>query len=127
MRADVLELELLDDVGHPAVAEAFPGEHVDAALAEQRPQRHLDGAGVGGRHDADAVVGRNVENFAGEIDGLFELGLADLGAVRTAERGIGQSSSDQPGRFAQGPEEKLGFAGRRSGLASVVIVVYPSR
>ena len=56
--------------------------------AEQRPQRHLDGAGVGGRHDADPVVGRNLEDFAGQLDRLLELGLADLGAVRAAERGI---------------------------------------
>jgi hypothetical protein len=56
-------LQLLDDVGHPAGAEAFPGQHVDAALAEQRPQRHLDGAGIGSRHDADAVVGRHVEEL----------------------------------------------------------------
>jgi len=38
------------------------------------------------------------------------------------------ASSDQPGRFAQGPEEKLGFAGRIAGAETVVvIVVYPSR
>ena len=30
--AGVVELELLDDVGDPAEAEALPGEHVDAAL-----------------------------------------------------------------------------------------------
>jgi hypothetical protein len=104
-------------------AEALPGDHVDAAFAEQRPQRHLDGAGVGGRNDADAVVGRDLENFAGQRDGLLELGLADLGAVRAAERRVRRASSDQPGRFAQGPEEKLGFAGRSPGLATIVIVV----
>ena len=50
--------------------------------------RHLDGAGVGRRHDADAVVGRHLQQFAGQVDGLLELGLAELGAVRAAERGI---------------------------------------
>ena len=31
------ELQLLDDVDDPAFAEGFPGEHIDAALAEQGP------------------------------------------------------------------------------------------
>src|SRR5690606_29703638 len=31
-------------------------------------------------------------------------------------------STVQPGRFAQGPEEKLGLAGRRPGLESVVML-----
>ena len=78
---------LTTSVTQPA-PKTFPGDHVDAARAEQRPQRHLDRAGVGGRHDADAVVGRHLQHFAGEVDRLFELGLADLGAVRAAERGM---------------------------------------
>ena len=28
------------------------------------------------------------------------------------------TAGDQPGRLAQGPEEKLGFAGRNAGLAA---------
>ena len=88
--ARVLELQLLDHVGDPAGAEGFPGDHVDAALAEQRPQRHFDGAGVGGGHDADAVVGRHLEHFARQRDGLFQLGLADLGAMRAAEGSLFQ-------------------------------------
>ena len=39
--------------------------------AKQRPQRHLDCAGVGSRHNANAIIGRNLKNFAGEIDGAF--------------------------------------------------------
>jgi hypothetical protein len=31
------------------------------------------------------------------------------------------ASADQPGRLAQGPEEKLGFAGRTAGFARVDI------
>ena len=114
--AGIGELELLDDIGDPAGAEALPGDHVDAARAEQRPQRHLDRAGVGGRHDADPVVGRHLQDVAGELDRLLELGLADLGAVRAAERGSIERCSDHPGRLAQGPEEKLGFAGRNAGF-----------
>ena len=86
--ARVLELELLDDVGDPAFAETFPGEHVDGARAEQRPQRHLDRAGVGAGRDADAIVGGNAENFARQVDRVFQLGLAELGAMRAAERRV---------------------------------------
>ena len=58
---------------------------VTGRAPKQRPQRHLDGAGIGRRHDADAVIGRHFENFAGEIDRALELGLASFGAVRTAD------------------------------------------
>jgi hypothetical protein len=37
------------------------------------------------------------------------------------------AAGDQPGRFAQGPEEKLGFAGRNAGFGFVVMSSYPSR
>ena len=85
---DIRQLQLLDHIGDPAGAERFPGDHVDAAGAKQRPQRHLDRAGVGRRHDADAVVGGNLQHLAGQVDRLFELRLADLCAMRTAERSI---------------------------------------
>ena len=47
--AQVGELELLGDVRHPALAEALPGQRIDAALAQHGPHGHLEGAGVGGR------------------------------------------------------------------------------
>src|SRR5690349_20308547 len=37
------------------------------------------------------------------------------------------ASSDQSGRFEQGPEEKCVFAGRTAGLASSTMINYPSR
>ena len=86
--SDISELELLDDIGDPAGAKTFPAHHVDAAGAEQRPERHLDGAGIGGRHDADAVIGGNLQHLARQVDCALELVLADLGAVRAAERGV---------------------------------------
>ena len=41
---------------------------IDAARAEHRPERHLDGAGIGGRHDADTVIVWHAENGAGAVD-----------------------------------------------------------
>src|SRR5690606_26948909 len=38
-----------------------------------------------------------------------------------------RASSFQPGRLAQGPEEKLGFAGRVAGAASLVIYFLSSQ
>ncbi len=55
------------------------------AGAEQRPQRHLDRAGVGGGHDAEQAVGGNAEHLARAVDGLLE-GAFPLGAVAAAER-----------------------------------------
>src|SRR5674476_651975 len=81
---DIFELELFLDVGHPAFAEGFPGQHGHGLSAQQRPQRHLDRPGIGGRHDADAIIGRNFQHVAGEVDGAFELRLADLGSVRAS-------------------------------------------
>ena len=106
-RADILELELLDDVSHPAFAKAFPGEDIDAARAEKRPERHLDGACVGGWSDPDSVIGGNAEHFAGQVDREFELGFAELGAVRTAERRVAES--------CRGPAGALcAWAGRKA-------------
>ena len=39
-----------------------------------------------------------------------------LGAVAAAEEGASKRVQRKPGRLAQGPEEKLGLAGRMSGL-----------
>ena len=110
-RADVLELELLDDVGHPSVAKAFPGENIDASRAEKRPQRHLDGAGVGARRYPDAVIGGNAEHFAGEVDREFELGFADLRAMRTAERRVTESCGGPAGALCAWAGRKAGVCG----------------
>jgi hypothetical protein len=58
----------LTDIGDPAGAKALPRHHVDAARPEQRPHRHLDGAGVGSGHDADAVIGRHLQHLARQVD-----------------------------------------------------------
>ncbi len=125
--ANVLELQLLDDVGDPAGAEAFPGDHVDAALAEQRPERHFDGAGVGSGNDADAVIGRHFQNFTGKIDGLLELGLADLRAVRTAERPRRKElRATNRGASSKG-QKKNGYCSDVRPACAVFAMCYPSR
>ena len=107
-RADVLDLELLDDIGDPAVAKALPRQHVDAARAEQGPERHLDRAGVGAGRDADAVVGRDAEHLAGQVDRQFELGLADLRAMRTAQGGVFEDFGGPAGALGAGAGRKAG-------------------
>ena len=90
-RARILQLQMLDDVDHPMFAECFPGDDVDGPRAEQRPQGRLDGAGVGAGHDGDAIIGRNLQNFAGQLNGLLQPGFADSGAMgaASAERSQG--------------------------------------
>ena len=96
------ELQLLDDVGDPAEAEALPGENVDRPFPDERPHRHLDRARIGGRHDADPVVGRDFENLAGEVDGAPELGLAEFGAVRAAEGSVAELVQRPAGSLGAG-------------------------
>ena len=113
--ARVLQLELLDDVRDPALAEAFPGQHVDAAGAEQRPQGHLDGARIGRRHDADPVVGRHFQNLAGEVDGALQAALAELRTVRAAEGGILEMVEGPAGALGAGSGRKERRAWARGG------------
>ncbi|MEH2475460.1 hypothetical protein V1284_006904 [Nitrobacteraceae bacterium AZCC 2299] len=61
---DIPELQFLDDIADPALAEGFPGDGGNGTLTEQRPQRHLHGAGIRRRHDADLVAGRYFKHFA---------------------------------------------------------------
>ena len=87
-RPRVLELELFDNVGDPALAEAFPGQDIDAARAENRPHGHFERAGVGARRDADSVVARDAEHFARQVDRELELGFGELGAMGTSQRRV---------------------------------------
>lgn len=112
--AHIRQLELLGDVGDPALAKALPGDHVDAAGAQHRPHRHLDGAGVGGRHDADAVIGRDLQHLARQVDREFELVLADLGAVRAAERCITKGLEGPAGALGAGAGREMRHARARS-------------
>ena len=69
--AAIIELELLYDIGHPTLAEAFPGEHVDAACAQQIPQGHFNGSRVGCGHNADDMVIGHQQHLAGQVDNLL--------------------------------------------------------
>ena len=109
------ELELLGRVGGPALAEALPDQHVDRARAEHRPHRHLEGAGVGGGHDADAVVLGHAEQLRGAVDRLLQLRLRLRGAVRAAEEGArGDRLGGPAGPLRAGTRGELGA--RRLGL-----------
>ena len=113
-RPRVLELELLDDVGDPALAEAFPGQHVDAARAEQRPQGHFDRAGVGPRRDADAVIARDAEHFARQVDRELELGFGELGAMRASQRRVSEElSGSSRGALRMGRKRNTRSQGER--------------
>ena len=98
------------------------------ARAEQRPQRHFDGAGVGGRHDADAVVGGNLQHFARQVDRPCSLALP-IGA--RCERPSGASArkrpASSPDAWRKGPEEKFGLAVRTVGLSIVAISLVLSK
>lgn len=113
---DVLELQFLDDVADPALAKGFPGERGDGPRTQHRPQRHLDRAGIGGRHDADAIISGHFEHFARQIDRELELGLADLRAMRTAERCVLEILGIPSGALGAGAGGKMRHVRPRSGL-----------
>ena len=100
--AGIGETQLLHRIGDPALAETLPSHHVDRAFAEQRPHGHFDRPGVGRRHDADAVVRRHLQDVAGEVDGLLELGLARLGAMGAPEHGALQGIEGPAGALCAG-------------------------
>ena len=80
------QLELLDDIGNPARTEGLPGQYIDAALPEQRPQRHLHRARVGGRHDRNPVALGQTQNTRRLGTRQAERLLAQRRAMRTAQR-----------------------------------------
>src|SRR6185503_8185236 len=85
---DVGELQLLDDIDDPILAERLPSQNVDTARAEQRPKRHLHRAGIRARNDGDKIVVRQLEQGAGSVDGKLQPGLAGSRTVRTAEQRV---------------------------------------
>ena len=92
-----IELQLLDRVGDPAFAEAFPGQAGDRPRAEHRPHRQLERAGVGAGDDADAVGVGKLEHLAHQVDAMLQPLLAERAAVRAAES-VGEELVGAPAR-----------------------------
>ena len=109
-----VELELLDHIGDPALAKAFPGQHFHRAGAQEAPQRHFHRAGIRGGDDADAVIRRHIQNFTGEVDGLFQLGLANSGAMRAPKGGISEHIKGEAGDLRAGARRKARICRTRS-------------
>jgi hypothetical protein len=91
------QTQLLEHIGDPAGAETLPCQHFHRPRAQQRPHRHLDRAGVRGRHDADAIAVGHAKDFARAVDGGLQPRLAQGGAVRAP-----QNVAAQPGRIESG-------------------------
>ena len=104
---DVLELELVDDVVDPTLAERFPGNERHWTRAKQRPERHFDRASIGGGHDADSIIGGNRKDFAREVDGALELRFARFRAVRASENGAGEVLQAPAGALGAGTGRKV--------------------
>ena len=113
---DVLELQFLDDIADPALAEGFPGDRGHRTRTEQRPQRHFDRTGVGRRYHTDPVVGGHFKHVARQFDRELELGLADFRAVRTAKSGISEILGVPAGALGTGAGRKMRHVRPQSGL-----------
>ena len=102
VRTRIGDLQLAQDVGDPVLAEGFPGDDVDAALAEQAPQRHFDGAGVGAGRDRDQMGLGDPQNLAGQRKRLAQLGEAGRRAMRATEQGVVQGFGGPAGALGAG-------------------------
>ena len=102
------------DIQRPARAEALPRQHIDAARAEQGPQRDFHGAGIGGGHDRKPPVLRHAEQPAAPVDDLRQLFLAGRGAVGAPHQGSGQHGGrpSRPLGARPGGEVRIGRADR---------------
>ena len=124
---DVLQLEhgLVTSVTQ-SLPNDLEGDDLDTGLGPSIDHhRRFHGAGARrGGHDADQIVGGDVQDLAGLVDGGLETRLAR--SLERWERPTSapcRFSSFQPGRLAQGPDENLRErAGRMAGLAGVVWV-----
>ena len=115
MRGSILSC--FERVRDPLLAEGLPGGDLDGLRPEHGPHRHLDGAGVGGRHDADPVIGRHLQDRPRQVDGAAELGLAEGRAVRPAERGVGQGGGRPARALGAGAGGEMGHARALRGAA----------
>jgi hypothetical protein len=108
---NVVKLELLGGVRVPVAAKGLKVDDRDGLGAEHRPHRHLDGARVRRGHDADQVVrgqANRLEQLARLRDGGTQLRLARLGAVRAAQRRVGEVGQRVPGPLGARARRKVG-------------------
>ncbi len=123
----IWQFQVLDDVGGPAFAEAFKGKDIDTAGTEQRPERHFDGAGVGGRDDPETPIRGNAEDGLGQIDDLGQSSFRLRCAVAATEKRACQRVQRKAGPLGAGTGREIGLAGRTSGVAAIAIAVLPYR
>ena len=113
-----VQFQLLVHVGDPALTEAFPGEHRDAAGTQEGPHRHFDRARVRARDDADSVRIGHLQHLARQVDRQLQDRLADLGAgLRVGLVTVMYCVSLQRARAAlgpRGPPPRLETAGFKS-------------
>ena len=93
---------MIADVLGPGIAEVLPTQHVDAARAQERPQRHLHGPGLGAGNDADEVAVGDRKLGAGALDDFPQARLADGVAVRAADEGVPEAGNGPAGAFGAG-------------------------
>src|SRR3546814_18151605 len=103
-----VEVDMFGGNGDPAPTEGLPPKLLHRGRAEQRTQRRFGGASVRSGNDAEAVGVGQLQHLAHQVDAILEARLADLRAMRTAER-FG-------GNFFGGPARRLrAGTGRESG------------
>ena len=85
--------------------------------AQQRPQRHLEGAGIGAGHDADAVVGRHAQDR--RLRSITSASLALPSAERCERPSRQPPAAQRPARpLGGGAGGKLRIPRSRVGLHS---------
>ena len=100
-----VQFELLDRVGDPSFAEAFPSQGGHPTLAEHGPHGHLERAGVAAGNDADPVRLGKPKQFAHQVDAILKPRLAERAAVRAAQ--------DFGVELVGGPARRLGAGAGR--------------
>ncbi len=125
----VFQPQLFLRIGHPVLAEAFPGEDVHRPKTEHGPHAHFHRAGIGCRHDADPVAFRQVQDGPGPLDGLGEFRLGEFRAVRAAKRSGFKLVEGKARAFRRGARRKVRTRGTRLRLGSNahLFVSYPYR
>ena len=107
-QANIGQFELLLNVIRPASAKTFPGQHIHRARAQQRPQRHFNGACVGGGHDAQPVIGGQAQQRMGFGANISQLRFGRRSAVAAAQKGARGHGIGRPaGAFGTGTRGKF--------------------